>query len=232
MSNNNQHDNKELFEKMFDNVLDEALVKMAGTPNPNLPDDASVKFSDEHNKKIDQIFERAKAEKRKSVFRISIKRIAICAAILVLLFCITVMSVGAVRSRIMEFIFEYNNIFTRSTNSTNYNESYETDKFVLNYLPNGFVINDAFEADNLTRSEFINNNDRFVVVVRLYGDDNILDTENSDIEHVTINGIDGYYISNNKGNMLVLYYDDYLCIINGSILKEELVKIAHNLEIK
>ena len=138
MSNNDQHENKELFEKMFDDVLDSALGKMAAAPDPDLPDDEPVELSEEHNRKIEQIFKQAKNRESKLMFRNNAKRIAICAAVLILLFGITAMSVGAVRNRILSFIHNTEETNSKFGISENYDpETYSDDKISLGYIHGG-----------------------------------------------------------------------------------------------
>ncbi len=233
MNNNNKHENKELFEKMFDNVLDSALAKMAAEPDPELPDDEPVEFSEEHKNKIEQIFNRAKKRERKLMFRNNVKRAAICAAVLILLLGITAMSVGAVRNRILNFIhnIEETNAKIGISNELT-EETYSDENITLNYIPYGFSLENKYAGNTIAELKFSNNKQYFsVIVVDEYGKDTI-DTENAEIQRIEINGTDCYYIENEKGISLVLYNNNKICIIQGDIEKDEIIKIAQNLEIK
>lgn len=229
MSNNDQHDNKELFEKVFDNVLDEALIKMARTPNPDLPDDEPVEFSQEHKNKIEQIFRQAKKREIKSVFRNNAKRIAICAAVLILLLGITAMSVGAVRNRILNFIHNTEETNSKFGISDSYDpETYSDDKISLGYIPHGFHM----VKRGASYVEFSDDRESINIFVDSDSASGYIDTENAEVEYMTINSYDCYYIEKESYRSLVVYDNGTICTIQSGIDKEELIKIAQNLEIK
>ena len=57
-------------------------------------------------------------------------------------------------------------------------------------------------------------------------------TENVNSEHIMINNHEAFYIENEDGNILALLSDTASYTINGSINKDEMIKIAQNLKIK
>ena len=233
MSNNNQHDNKELFEKMFDNVLDDALIKMARTPNPDLPDDEPVEFSKEHKNKIEQIFKQAKNRERKLIFRNNAKRIVLCAAILILLFGITAMSVGAVRNRILNFIHNTEETNSKIGINLDYgSEKYNDENISLDYIPYGFSLEK--KQINLGSFDYKFSSEMQYYTINLSdssGNDTI-DTEKAGIERMVINENDCYYIENSNGKTIIMSNGEKICTIQGEIEKDEIIKIAQNLEIK
>lgn len=57
------------------------------------------------------------------------------------------------------------------------------------------------------------------------------DTEHYETENIKINGIDAvYYRSNNNEKGIIFNDGNYIYIISGNIEKDELVKIAQNVE--
>ena len=59
-----------------------------------------------------------------------------------------------------------------------------------------------------------------------------IDTENAEIEYMTVNSYDCYYIEKESYKSLVVYNNKTICTIQSEIEKEEINKIAQNLEIK
>ena len=232
MNNNNQHENKELFEKMFDNVLDSALAKMAAEPDPELPDDEPVEFSEEHKNKIEQIFNRAKKRERKLMFRNNVKRAAICAVVLILLLGITAMSVGAVRNRILNFIhnIEETNAKIGISNELT-EETYSDENITLNYIPYGF----SLEKKQIKFYKFSSEMQYYTIHIINISDssgNDTIDTEKAEIERMMINENDCYYIENSNGKTIIISNGEKICTIQGDIEKDEIIKIAQNLEIK
>lgn len=63
------------------------------------------------------------------------------------------------------------------------------------------------------------------------GNDTI-DTEKAGIERMVINENDCYYIENSNGKTIIMSNGEKICTIQGEIEKDEIIKIAQNLEIK
>ncbi len=60
----------------------------------------------------------------------------------------------------------------------------------------------------------------------------IIDTEETELETIAINGCEGFFYSN-KGINNILWNDGYYgFIISSSIHKEEIIKIAESIKIK
>ena len=236
MNNNDQHKDSELFEKMFDNVLDDALFKMAAEHDPSLPDDEPVEFSEEHKRKIEQIFNRAKKRERKLIFRNNVKRAAICAAVFLLLLAITAMSVGAVRNRVLNFFHNTEETNTKIGISNEFiEETYSDENITMNYIPYGFSLEKKQINFGSFDYKFSSEMQYYIIhIINMsnYSGNYTIDTEKAEIERMMINENDCYYIENSNGKTIIINNGEKTCTIQGDIEKDEIIKIAQNLEIK
>ncbi len=232
MSNNDRHENKELFEKMFDDVLDSALGKMAATPDPDLPDDEPVELSEEHNRKIEQIFKQAKNRESKLMFRNNAKRIAICAAVLILILGITAMSVGAVRNRILSFIHNTEETNTKIGISNELTDTYSDENISLGYIPYGFSLEKRQIHTGSIYYKFSNETQHYIIHIFNSSGAGTIDTEKAEMERIMINENDCYYIENSNGKSIIMSNGEKICVVQGNVEKDIIIKIAQNLEIK
>ncbi len=108
--------------------------------------------------------------------------------------------------------------------------SYEDDYIKLRYVPEGFVLTE-YDEESLP----VNLNARFengtsFFSVECYGLDgtNMIDTENSIVEDITLNGYEGVYIHNSRFNAVLWHTSENYVSVLGEISKEELIKVAEN----
>ena len=181
------------------------------------------KFSKKHNKVINDIIYGKQGKKIK--FSKGTIKVLIIAAVLL---AIATTAFAIPQSR------EY--IIDKFSNHSEYNvvdnkKSKRVKSLNVNYIPAGF----EKVEDYVSRDFYIENYenaDKSFVVEKLELTGSIgFDTENYEPENIKINGIDAvYYRSNNNGKGIIFNDGNYIYIISGNIEKDELVKIAQNVE--
>ena len=59
-----------------------------------------------------------------------------------------------------------------------------------------------------------------------------IDTENAEVESTSVNGLDAFFSTNNRVNILVWSDNSLKFSIDGTVSKDEIMKIAENLKLK
>ena len=177
------------------------------------------KFSKKHNKVINDIIYGKQGKKIK--FSKGTIKVLIIAAVL-LAIATTVFAIPPSREYIVD----------KFSNHSEYNvvdnkKSKRVKSLNVNYIPAGFEKGDDY-GDTV---QYVKGDKDFVVEkLELTGSIGF-DTENYEHENIKINGIDAvYYRSNNNGKGIIFNDGNYIYIISGNIEKDELVKIAQNIE--
>lgn len=176
------------------------------------------KFSKKHNKVINEIIY-GEQDKKIKLSKGTIKVLLIAA---VLLAIATTFAIPQSREYIVD----------KFSNHSEYNvvdkkKSKRVKSLNVKYIPAGFE--KVEDYDFLVQYE---KGDRNFVVDKLELSGSVgFDTEHYEPENIKINGIDAvYYRSNNNGKGIIFNDGNYIYIISGNIEKDELVKIAQNVE--
>lgn len=178
------------------------------------------KFSKKHTEKMKEIYQTEPKDNKHKLSKKTIKFLLIAAILLCL--TVTVFATPASKEFIIEKFFnhsEYNIVDT--------NDAKKVTFLKLNYIPAGFEKTEEYEYAFLYRKK-----DKYITVEKCELTANInFDTEKYDSENIQINGIDAvYYRSDNEVKGIIFNNGDYIFIVNGNISKNELVKIAQNVE--
>lgn len=191
----------------------------------SFPDDIPKhKFSKKHEEKMKELFEPDTKVQKHRLSKKTIKILLIAAILLGL--ATTVFAIPASR----EFIIQ------KFSNHSEYNvldteNAEEVESLKLNYIPEGFVKTEEYNSENYFIAVY-DNLDEYFSVKKYTIDTNVnYDTEKSNYEIIKINGIDAvFYKSDNNLGGIIFNNSKYLFVVNGNISKEELVKIAQNVE--
>ena len=178
------------------------------------------KFSKKHNKIINELIY---SENEKVKFKLSKRTIKVLIIAAVLL---ALASTAFAFPESREFII--NKFFNHSQYNVVYNGKVKkVDSLTVNYVPSGFE-----KVEDHGYSYVYKNGDKEFVVEKMTIDTSIgYDTEKYDNEIIEINGVDAvYYRSNNVNNGIIFNNANYIFWISGNIEKEELIKIAQNVE--
>jgi len=234
--------NKQLNEKLLDKTLDLMIESVISEAEDKIVEDIlrdidineDVVFSDEHKKRMQKIFDIEQRKLRFNKLYYYSKRIAVVLLILIVVFGISLVSVEAWRVKVLNFIIEISDDSTGLAVVGNENENkselseYE---FLLEYIPKGLEL--EYQAID---SEFITiqyASDEYYFNFSVSSANKMrIDTENAAIHQLTINGRKAFYSTNDNVNILVWYDDNFIYDVTGTISKEDIIKIAENLNTK
>ncbi len=226
--------NNDVFDRLHDMLIDEALSAADELPDKNIPEEAPVEFPEEFEKRMDKLFGDERRRARRTHPRRYAKRIIILAAAFTAAAAATVMSVEALRVRFLNtFILPLKtNTEIRFSDGGDMPKSFDADvKF--GYIPDGFNVT---QADRNSQGVFfkLDNGDKyFSISVYLYSENAVagIDTENAKTENIDINGNTALY--SEKPEVQILFWVDgtYMYMMDGNIGRDELVQIAQNLKV-
>lgn len=181
-------------------------------------------FSQKHNEKMKTLFQDEPNNKKHKLSRKSVTFILIAAIIMAV--ATTAFAIPSCREFIIEKFTdhsEYNMVDTKNAKMV--------ESLKVGYVPAGFKKTEEDKTNDFY-VEIYNNNDKYFFVKKYTLDTNIgYDTEKYDSEKIKINGIDAvYYRTDNELDGIIFNNSEYIFVVNGNISKEELVKIAQNVE--
>lgn len=220
------------FEKAFDLLLDEAAEKAAVNIGKNAEEDNSP-LSERHTKAMEKIFatERKKQSRKRILRRIKTASIATAAAIFIC--CASMFGVEAFRIKFMNFIYDKDAPNSDIIFSDEPTETFTNKNVTLNYIPKGFRMEQKEETSKNSWFLIFKSPDKyFYVFADPINSSMSIDTENSFIENIKINGMDGILSTNDRVRILVWHDNETVYSIDGDISKEEIIKIAENMIIK
>lgn len=205
--------------------FEEACKMSAEKWAASLPDEVEVhKFSQKHIDAINEIIYPKPAVKVKKLSKKTIRFIIIAAVLLAL--ATTVIASPAFRQFTLKDFSNHSEYRVGDTKKAKVVSSLK-----LNYIPDEFKIVDKYESVNLFSFSY-KNGEQSLEVEKLYLRSTIgFDTENSIKEELQINGADAaYYRTADNWGTVIFNNGEYIYHISGNISKEELVKIAQNVE--
>lgn len=180
------------------------------------------RFSEQHNWIMDNLFNNMQIKVKPKLSKNTIRFLLIAAILLAL--ATTVVAVPLTREYIVNKFSNYSEyeVLDRS-------KYYEVDSPpILNYVPAGFVLIDNEFIEHL---EYTNGDMRFAVSKYEIDGQFYFDTEEYPSEEIMINGIKGVYFRSDEDYAGIVFNDNkYIYSVDGNIDKEELVKIAQNIE--
>lgn len=181
-------------------------------------------FSQKHNEKMKTLFQDEPKDKKHKLSRKSITFILIAAIIMAI--ATTAFAIPTCREFIIEKFTDYSEY-----NVVNPKNAKMVESLKVNYIPDGFKKAEEDKTNDFY-VEIYDNNDKYFFVKKYTLDTNIgYDTEKYDSEKIKINGIDAvYYRTDNELDGIIFNNSEYIFVVNGNISKEELVKIAQNVE--
>ena len=181
-------------------------------------------FSEKHKKRMEPLLAYQPKGSKRRISGKFIKFIIIAAIIAAI--AATALANPVSRKYIIERFSdhsEYNVIDTKNTE--------KVESLALNYIPTGFAESEEYKSESYF-IEVYNNGDEYFSVKKYTLDTTIgYDTEFYEPETLIINGADAiYYQSTEILSGIVFNNGNYIFLIEGNIGKEELVKIAQNVE--
>lgn len=194
-------------------------------------------FSEASEKKFKKLLRKYNAVRTLKTIGKYSSRVACILLAFVVASGITIMSVKGWRSQVLNFIFDSkspNSVisFDDGTNKYETIDKYSSDKVSLNYIPEGFALLQETESEGRLHLYF-KNNDKYLQfsMQRLSGTASI-DTENAEVEKLTINGKDMFFISKPEVNVLFWSDETSYIRITSNLDKNEVIKMAENTIVK
>lgn len=222
---------KDTFDKILDTLIDEAIPIVESMSDEDLPDEIPGEYSEDFEKRMKKIFAAERKKIRRKQILKNVRRIAACFAIFIVVSGITVMSVSALRVKILNLIFnsQETNTEVRFEDSDQSNE-YDDVGLELMYVPDGFNLVNKDIQNNNVYLRFENGNLYFSVTITKSIGTTSIDTEGSQTEEMYINGERALYSENSKLKILTGVIEDYVFTIKGNIDKNEIIEISKNLK--
>ena len=169
------------------------------------------------------------------------KRVAAIILAILLSFATVTFSVKALREPVIQFLIETYEKFSSIIfmNDKSENDIIETTDFVLNvivptYIPKGYETESEFNDDVAYQSVYTNKNKSSTIMyMQRINDETIVqtNTENVVYENISINNYSAIYYSNKGTNTIVISGEQYIFTVEGTIEREELLKIANSIKI-
>ena len=187
----------------------------------SFPDDIPKhKFSKKHEEKMKELFEPDTKVQKHRLSKKTIKILLIAAILLGL--ATTVFAIPASREFIIQKFSNHSEY-----NVVNDNDIKKVDSLNVNYIPEGFNKVEDYEYCRVYK----NGEEEFIVDKISISASVGYDTEKYDDEIIDINGIKAiYYRSENNYKGIIFNNGEYIFGVSGNIEKEELVRIAQNIE--
>jgi len=231
----NKMSKEELMENLFDELINEASVKASEKLGEQYlaeyDDGVEVEFSEEYKAgKAKMLKEYNRKTAIKKSLKISSRIAIIVLCISILSGGIAVVSVDALRIKVFNMVIEIFHTYSKMNSNKNEGYRFSNDDITLEYVPNGFEIETNTKFDDRISLRFSENDRFFNVSVIIYEEDgdNNINTQETEIIEIDINGYDGSFISNNGINILTWHDDDYTYKFSGNMERNELKKIAEN----
>lgn len=182
------------------------------------------KFTEKHNKAIDELLYGKPIEYKHKISKNSVKFLLIAAILLAV--ATTAVAVPSFREFTIDKFFNHSEY--EVVDKGNYDE---VDSLALNYIPEGFVRTDGLESDISYESFFENGEKNFLVCKNTLNAGIGFDTEKYPSEKIIINGVEAvYYRADDISGGIIFNNGKYIYSVDGNVGKEELVKIAQNIE--
>lgn len=130
-----------------------------------------------------------------------------------------------------EFIIDNFDIFSRYK-LTESNNNAVNGEITVGYIPEGFELTNEQELSRLIINDYYNSNGEFFIITKSASSAEVdFDTDAGNAETLFVNGKTYmYYVDENHHNNLVWNGNDYIYQVDGTISKEELLKIAETVK--
>ena len=130
-----------------------------------------------------------------------------------------------------EYIIDNFDIFSRYR-LTESNDNSVNGEITVGYIPEGFELANEQISSRVIINDYVHSNGGKITISKYSSSIEVdLDTETGNINEIIINDkIYSYYVDINNYNYLVWTVNDYIYQINGTILKDELLRIAETVK--
>lgn len=206
-----------------DKMVDNLLEGFEGT---------SHVFSKKHREDINKLIKKERKSLLKRRIQIYSKRAAVIFSAVIIISIIAIGSVSAWRIRFMNFIVEMTQYDTdiNFTDNDTKTGTYKFNEITLEYIPEGFKLEKNEVSENHIYLVFTKEEEYFNFRTMDIEGSVSIDTEDSYVKELMINGRKTIYSENDNVRILVWNDDDTAYILTGSIRESEFVKIVENIK--
>lgn len=213
----------------------EEKEKLKNNPEFLPSQEAIQKFS----KQLDAHLKKPKAYARRQRILKALNRVAVAMLITLVILGTTVVTVQAVRVRVVNFLMdiqqEYTSFQLKDSGSGSEGGSTTIDwhkAYVPTYIPAGYEVITSSNGELLRRIEFKNQQGSFITYMELSeGNKPALDTENASVfETVSINGHEGTLVAKDSLVTIIWQMNNRMFMIRGQTEKDTAVKMAEGVK--
>lgn len=231
--------NDDLMKKKSDYLLELALEEQLESDEEmkayKLDPESVHTFSDEHNRRVDEIQKRA--EKRNLSPKIFPKKrlqavVCLCFALTISVFAVT--RVEAFRLPLIRFFTEVKEKSTKfnfqGENNTNLTKNYQA--YEPGYIPDGYNIVEVNEGDGTFYVKFMNDEETQSYTFWYYDTPSAsaLDTEEAGVAKILIAGNESYAIEKNNELRVLMNKDNHQFFLRGTLSLDEACKIMESIK--
>lgn len=223
------NDKKDKNEELFDHIIEYGASSWADDISPdNFPEED---LSDQLNQKMDNMFSSARKRANRKRRFITARRIAAVFVILLTMASVTLMSVEAFREPVMNFIF--NKRSSQNRTRIQIQTHGEIKDFNFTYLPSGYSFSEKKVTENNTHILYKfkdkSSNIIYLNIILNTTAKNYSNMNKDDYSIIKRNSIEYYYIDDTFSQLL-WYKHKTIYKLNGTLSKDELLKIAEGVE--
>lgn len=130
-----------------------------------------------------------------------------------------------------EFIIDNFDIFSRYK-LTESNDNAINGEITVGYIPEGFKLTNKLVSSKVTSYEYFDSNEEIFIVTKGSSSAEVdFDTEKGNLENIDINGQEYiFYVDENNYNFIVWNKNDYVYQVDGTLSRDELLKIAETVK--
>ena len=213
----------------------EEKEKLKNDPEFQPSQEAIQKFS----KQVDAHFKKTKSHARRRRVGQALNKAAIAMLIMLVILGASVMTVQAVRVRVLNFLMniqqEYTSFQLKDSGSGSEDDGTTIDwhqTYVPTYIPDGYEVSATSQNENYKKIEFTNSQGLLLTYMELgEGNKSQLDTEEASVfETININGHEGTMVVKNSLATVIWSMDERMFMIRGQIEKNIAIKMAEGVK--
>lgn len=223
------NDKKDKNEELFDHIIEYGASSWTDEISPdNIPEE---ELSDQLNQKIDNMFSSARKRANRKRRFITAQRIAAVFVMLLTMASVTLMSVETFREPVMNFIF--NKSSSQNRTRIQIQTHGENKDFNFTYLPSGYSFSEKKVSENNTHILYKfkdkSSNVIYLNIILNTTAKNYSNMNKDDYSIIRRKNIEYYYIDDTFSQLL-WYKHKIIYKLNGTLSKDELLKIAEGVE--
>lgn len=218
-------------DRAFDEELRQALAIAEEIEYDNIPQpEEEYILTAEEQERLEKLFALEVKQNRR---RKMVKGFLVAACLILLAGIVTLYNTPqgvALRAKFFNFQVEKDAPNTDFNFSDDNNVEISDGIVKLEYVPKGFAVVENTVTNKYVHMQYSCNDKYFQLDLIDIKMDSNADTQNVEVENMTINGLEAVYITKSDVNMLMWHDSTYCYRITGSIAKEEIIKIAENVK--